>query len=255
MKCHASVEHFGRTPYQCDLCDYNTSLKHAIRNHIENRHLKKHPPRVKRSTTCTICGYFCVSKDAYNSHVKVHRGSDDRPFNCTHCNLFFRTEVTLKTHNRKKHMHDDRPFLCKLCINACFVSEEILQKHMERHTIGESKKSTQQQHHCNACELRFGNIKHYENHVKYHERNELTNCQVCGLTLHYTSVREHMTKHEMKQEDYPFVCEICAKRFRLNDTLRQHVKVHNNPEYFECDKCHIRIKKKPSFSVSIKLIF
>lgn len=248
LKEHAMVVHFGREPYQCDLCNYTTQLKNGMRGHIESKHLKKYQNRPKETVICGICNHVCVTKDMYYNHMRSHQETEERPHKCAKCNLHFRKQKTLDKHNRQMHIVEDLPFACSLCISARFLSEEILNLHKKRHEYTEAKR-VKQPFACTACELRFGKKSMLDNHVKHHEKNELDSCQRCGLTLHRSSVPDHMDTHETKYEEYKNVCHLCGRRFRVEWSLLKHVKTHDSPEFFECDKCGKTVKKKCNFAV------
>lgn len=251
LKEHAMVVHFGREPYQCDLCGHTTQLKNVMRGHIESKHLKKYLQRPKKTVVCEVCNLFCATKEIYNNHMRSHQESKERPFKCVKCNLHFKKQKTLDKHNRQTHIVEDLPFACDLCISARFISEDLLNLHKKRHETDETKRA-KQPFACSACELRFCKKSMLDNHVRHHEKNELDSCQVCGLTLHRSSLPDHMGKHETKYEDFENVCHLCGRRFRIEWSLLKHLKTHESQEFFECDKCGKTIKKKCNFTVRIE---
>ncbi|XP_063699113.1 zinc finger protein 436-like [Culicoides brevitarsis] len=255
LKQHAQILHFGRQPYTCDLCGHTSHLKSSIRGHIEGKHLRKNRGKglkePRDAVICRLCNHVSSNKEVYNQHMQRHEASEDRPFACKRCSLYFRTQKSFDKHNRHSHLVENLPFPCNLCISARFVTEEILNIHRKLHEVDETKRA-KKPFGCAACELRFCKKSMLENHVRHHEKNELDSCQVCGMTLHRSSMADHMDKHKTKPEEFKNVCHLCGRRFRVEYSLMKHLKTHDAPQFYECDKCGKTIKKKCNFVNHVK---
>ena len=53
--------------FQCDNCDYATSHRPNMRNHVESKHT------ISSGYTCPVCSKFCTTKNAFSLHKSRYK--------------------------------------------------------------------------------------------------------------------------------------------------------------------------------------
>lgn len=82
--------------------------------------------------------------------------------------------------------------------------------------------------------------KHMEIHIG--EPYKPFACSVCGFRFKRNDkLQEHIRIHTGER---PFVCDICSRSFRLKASMLIHKRIHDNNEAFHCDHCSRIFKSK-----------
>lgn len=87
-------------PFACDLCDYRAKLKHHIKDHIHNVHLR--PKGTLPKHICFRCDRKYIHKHHLISHLKHECGQEPR-FQCNFCSYRSKMEISLLNHIERMH--------------------------------------------------------------------------------------------------------------------------------------------------------
>ena len=74
-------------------------------------------------------------------------------------------------------------------------------------------------------------------HKKTHTIKKAAPCDICGKILNtsWTLLRHKQSRHG---QVFPYQCKLCQKRFKVELTLKRHMRVHGDPSFF-CKVCEI----------------
>ncbi|CAH1792430.1 unnamed protein product, partial [Owenia fusiformis] len=135
-------------------------------------------------------------------------------------------------------------FICQEC-GLHLKTVYYYRKHMER---VHEKKPFQ----CKPCGRQFDIRNKYSEHIlRWHHGvsyNQLWNvaktvCEYCGKmipTLRFSAHKKACPKN--KDLVKPFQCDICAKTFFKNHSLKAHKESHTEGNNFECNNCRKKFK-------------
>ena len=65
MNRHVASLHEGKKPFNCELCDYSSSVKSSMNKHIASVHEGKKPFK------CEYCDYSSSMRSTMNQHVAL----------------------------------------------------------------------------------------------------------------------------------------------------------------------------------------
>ena len=78
-------------PYKCDKCEYSSSLKSNLNQHVTCVHALEKPFK------CTLCNYAASIKSNLNQHIRcVH--AKTKPFKCSQCEYAASIKSNLNQH-------------------------------------------------------------------------------------------------------------------------------------------------------------
>uniref|UniRef100_A0A8D8TFJ6 RE1-silencing transcription factor n=1 Tax=Cacopsylla melanoneura TaxID=428564 RepID=A0A8D8TFJ6_9HEMI len=109
----------GQNLISCYKCDYSTTYKFNLVNHIR-RHIGEKPYK------CGRCPASFIQKSALKSHLRTHTG--EKPYKCTFCPFTAAHSSTMSYHLR---IHQDLKVKCPHCAYKC-VKQKDLNTHIER---------------------------------------------------------------------------------------------------------------------------
>ena len=185
----------------CLSCDYTSTNKHYLRQHVDLAHSTDRPFK------CPFCDYAGKRSHALKEHLVVH--SDERPYQCTQCNATFRKKGHLTNHYR---MHSEAKTIeeCDLCAAKPFQDREKLYVHLSsahRDVIG------RQVFCCNRCSYATTTPDSLHFHEKAHDDfinivlikpkltpspNVILKCSDCGFeTTQRTNFEKHVLEEHM----------------------------------------------------------
>ena len=158
----------------CDMCDKVFSSisnleRHKIVYHsealIQDEKLRKRKEkieeiekaRIAQIFQCPVCEQVFKHSQSRNRHVKTH--TDDVKYPCTFCGKVLLRPDSLERH-MKYHLSADR-FSCDIC-GKSFNTKIRLTSH-----------TTTQHKGCEFCGKKFSQMRHLQNHMKRHMKNDL----------------------------------------------------------------------------------
>lgn len=116
---------------------------------------------------------------------------------------------------------------CHIC-DRMFSFKKSVDRHIE--AVQGGKKPFK----CKICDQCFPQSNGLSSHVKrVHEGKRPFPCLKCNATI---SKKGGLTRHyKLVHADLkPYPCTLCPKRFKLNQTLKAHLSVHEEKK-FECN--------------------
>lgn len=95
------------------------------------------------------------------------------------------------------------------------------------------------------CKKIFQKKSSLKNHIRFHHyglkhRKQNYVCEICGKTVKSSwSLKDHKYTH-MPEDQYPYACERCPKRFIAVKAFKEHMMRHDNIKKFVCSICGMR---------------
>ena len=255
LKHHLTIEHEGKKPHNCSLCDAGFILRAQLNKHFKAVHEQYRPHK------CLICndkGFF--EARALRNHISVvHEGK--KPYNCEICNAGFDNIMEIKTHLSVAHeisgenlsMYSNsirktlkNTYTCPEC-KEIFETANSRIKHVLM-THPETKI-----HNCLHCDKAYLTEKALSDHQRRihgkesvvkseFRKNRIQNrkrCPICKeifesknlMMSHYTSMHPEARTHR---------CTVCNEQYQTLIGLRQHMfKVHEKKLSIRAKRCPI----------------
>ncbi|XP_034021022.1 oocyte zinc finger protein XlCOF22-like [Thalassophryne amazonica] len=219
-----------KTKIHCKICGVfykfmGSLVKHA-RNHIGE------PERL-----CGVCGVHFQSEDELVEHLKTYQ----KMYECSYCGKSFSQSKSLTQHIT---VHTgDRLHKCDVCQKA-FSCKSMLRTHQWVHV-------TDKPHKCEVCQKSFGLTSQLKAHRKLHTDKERFHCIICGISVYdRKSLLRHQATHK---EERRYGCQVCGKHFKIQQTLRDHAKIHTaRDRTYLCHVCCKTFVAKSCLNVHIK---
>lgn len=188
---------------------------------------------------CDICGQKFNKKHRIEAHLRTHL--DLKPFCCARCPSTFRNFSTLRLHEKSKH-----PDPATVAAAA------------RRADGGGGGPAEKRRFPCKieGCVKHYADAKSLSTHVKRFHLGEKPVlrlvCETCGAAFHSGwALNEHMYKHR-DPSTFPYVCDMCPKRFSNKHTFQLHVMRHKNIRNFSCPLCETRTVTKAELDVHLQ---
>ncbi|XP_053622717.1 zinc finger protein 57-like [Plodia interpunctella] len=192
------------TAYRCKKCDFKTSAKRII-----SQHILRHDEAVHK---CSECGAGFSSRSRLNYHKSVC--SRERP-QCDCCGKVFANKMTLKYHLKANKL----------------IASNKEEKPKEKLYIP-----------CKGCDKVFPSKKSYKAHSAIHEGLTYP-CQICGKLFQWKrNLARHTRNHREKEAGALHECRECGKSFSSRDCYNNHMKLskrHAHPDAYihQCSFC------------------
>ncbi|CAL4160466.1 unnamed protein product [Meganyctiphanes norvegica] len=102
--------------------------------------------------------------------------------------------------------------------------------------------------YCDLCTKRFLKPEHLAAHKLWHAGDEKPyKCTDCDKA--FAKVGTLQTHSLTHSDNRPFICEFCAKGFKIRDALKQHVKeYHSDDKPYQCTTCEYSTAIKSKFN-------
>jgi len=87
---------------------------------------------------------------------------------------------------------------------------------------------------CNFCELRFTQVGSMNRHVKLHLGHRDHACQLCKRRF---TTMWNLKQHKLRVHNRTIPtlqCDSCNRKFRSNNDLTEHTRIHTNERPFNC---------------------
>lgn len=137
------------------------------------------------------------------------------------------------------------PVKCKICQKS-FKNKETLTRHKKTH-------SAERIHECGICGFKFYKKFHVRRHIlEVHGRKpenpgkrpkKALPCRYCGkIFWQNREYATHMLQHH--NDDNPFECSVCLKKFKLKRNLARHLSCHETDKPFSCPICGQSFKRR-----------
>ncbi|XP_030056194.1 transcription factor IIIA [Microcaecilia unicolor] len=212
------------TRFICSFPDCDASFN---KNWKLNAHLCKHTGETP--FVCQDCGKGFTRSCHLSRHLLIHTG--EKPFWCTvdGCNEKFALNSNLKKHIGRKHDKQGKQYVCDF--EGCgksFKKHKQLKAHRCQHTNELPFKCEHEG--CGKCFFLPSKLKRHE---KVHEGYacKKDNCLFVGTT--WTEYLKHMRSCHVEE----VICQVCSKKFKRKDYLKEHQKIHaTDRELYRCPR-------------------
>ncbi|XP_069114032.1 uncharacterized protein [Argopecten irradians] len=199
--------HTGDSPFPCPFCPAKFKIKSDLR-----RHLRVHTG--EKPYQCSKCDAKCATKGNLASHDRVHHSSENQ-MKCTVCDFSTSSKRSYKEHI-KGHEPDDPDCVCHVCHYKC-SNREVLRSHLARH---EKEKS----YNCMHCYFSTNHKANLTLHIKRrHMQIEPNMTNPKGRRTKSTEVKASGLSGKFSKA---FTCHLCPESFVRKDSLRSHVRLH-----------------------------
>jgi len=223
LKQHV-IEVHKSTKATCKFCDYSSSVKVHMRQHVNSIH-----DRVL-GESCDQCDYRCSRKGLLKEH-KEYAHEKDKHHQCPICT--YKVNRPKDLHNHIRHVHLKEPykrtrFPCSQCSFSA-SKPQIVRKHLylEHHQLLV----------CEWCSFTTKSKEELKQHEISIHSDHIRQCKHCNYTTSRSIEYLHHVKsvHEKKREA---VCVICKKCFSRKSSLYEHFKKAHEQIYdVFCDIC------------------
>ena len=127
--------------------------------------------------------------------------------------------------------NEEKPYRCELCSEA-FQTESLLRDHGSLHvSVG--------LHNCTECDKSFTTSLDLQDHLKFHSTGDdgtAIVCKFCSKSfLNEAGLNIHINKIHLGEKKYR--CYHCGESFRLERTLRMHMRFHFSDKPYSCSLC------------------
>lgn len=170
----------------------------------------------------------------------------DKPQERVSCEICGKVVYSIRLH--MLHTHSNiRPHKCDTCGKG-FAFKSILVKHVNEKHLGLKKFKALCQKCGKACQSQGDLNKHMRTHVE----DRKFNCNLCekkyksgdGLRNHMKAIHADMR---------PFNCSYCTKAFHTNTILTNHLRTHTGEKPFVCQICNRGFAQKVSLRTHMKV--
>ena len=213
--------------FSCLECKDTFSSIHIAKSHFKQEHIES-------KFTCEICKKSFSLEDYFNLHMQSHmlpktvidggtekiewklvKPNEDGKISCHDCSETFLSMWNAINHHKNLHTKENK-YICKVC-DKSFTVKDYLKLHIyEAHTLPKTIDNAS----GNNLEWKI---------VTPNENDRITCLDCTGTFTNMNSAREHHKLVHMLENNY--VCEVCDKKFRVEDYLRLHVQsVHMLPK-------------------------
>lgn len=231
---HIRAIHTDET-YKCKLCPSEFSFVRALQRHVQTAH------KDFKKFCCDLCGDGCSTKVQLIEHMLgEHAQNSDRKYKCLLCSDAFYSVHSLKAHDFDEHIKKpvkkprapENRAICKYCGENCKRGETRRRHYVKVHRNGEKPLRD-----CLICHKEFKLYTDYIDHIKSHNVEHM--CMQCSFPC---KTAAELTKHtqdhrRIKDEDKPFICDICGRPHFTIGMLNIHKRTHTGERPYICDIC------------------
>ncbi|KAJ8289788.1 hypothetical protein GJAV_G00005350 [Gymnothorax javanicus] len=204
------LTHTEVKPYRCKSCESCFS---------RYDHLKLHQNRCKGKRQRLEVRIFKLNLEDLRKHWEKNAVSaeekEGKIAECNSCGKSFTSKINLARHVALRHT-TVKPFACDNC-STSFSQENTLKKHNLK---------------CNGRGISFSQLRSSQQETKAHSPGETETAKPCRETSkllmriqgHYSDKRKYM-------------CAYCPRRFRNEEQMVVHTRLHTGEKPFGCANC------------------
>ena len=165
---------------------------------------------------CPKCGKRTKTRKQQNQHYK---DSHD-PIMCSNCDKVFNNPASLSVH---MYDHMEHRFKCDNCEQGFHFAGQLTQHKAVHRKEGKGTFQCMTSN-CGKWFIRKGDLVV---HIETHKKKEWK-CQHCDhITTCEKYLKTHIkSRHETEENDYPYKCVVCNRRFLYRQQLARHKDEH-----------------------------
>ena len=167
---HIQNIHDKYEKFQCDQCEYATTMKCNMKRHIQNIHYKN------KKFQCDQCEYATTMKSNLTRHIQnIHYHYKYEKFQCDQCEYATTMKSNMTRHIQNIHYKNEN-FQCNQCEYAtsmnCDLMTHMRTMHKNIRTVHEKKRGDFK---CTQCEYTASMKSTLTDHLKIvHENDSIT---------------------------------------------------------------------------------
>uniref|UniRef100_A0A182RKU6 C2H2-type domain-containing protein n=1 Tax=Anopheles funestus TaxID=62324 RepID=A0A182RKU6_ANOFN len=241
--------------FVCRYCAQKFTKKYDLEKHEKKHHVEQSSDEeyLKRELMCYICNDFIgKSREDLNEHVRMH--SDWLPYQCGQCdNKMINSTRVLREHLRQhaaglaiKCVYCEKRFATLADCQHHEEREHVQEKHLDE--LQEAKIQSeihgtkvlvtdgQKRFQCQSCDRSYTLLSTLRRHQNVHTLENKFECKYCGKVFNKSST---LVMHEKRNHDEnsPYGCDVCGKRFKETSKLIDHRRTHSGEKPFICEVC------------------
>ena len=165
---------------------------------------------------CPKCGKHTKTRKQQNQHYK---DSHD-PIMCSNCDKVFNNPASLSVH---MYYHMEHRFKCDNCEQGFHFAGQLTQHKAVHRKEGKGTFQCMTSN-CGKWFIRKGDLVV---HIETHKKKEWK-CPHCDhITTCEKYLKTHIkSRHETEENDYPYKCVVCNRRFLYRQQLARHKDKH-----------------------------
>ena len=165
---------------------------------------------------CPKCGKRTKTRKQQNQHYK---DSHD-PIMCSNCDKVFNNPASLSIH---MYDHMEHRFKCDICEQGFYFAGQLTQHKAVHRKEGKGTFQCMTSN-CGKWFIRKGDLVV---HIETHKKKEWK-CPHCDhITTCEKYLKTHIkSRHETEENDYPYKCVVCNRRFLYRQQLARHKDEH-----------------------------
>lgn len=140
----------------------------------------------------------------------------------------------------------------KLTCNLCSIETQTF-ANLRRHFTAVHKINSG---YATCCQLRFRRRHMLYEHILHHKNPNIFTCEICGKRCKSTDkLKEHKKSH-MSEEMKKFECLTCHMKFATNAKMKHHSLVHipDDKKTEQCSKCDRKFANRALLNTHIRVI-
>jgi uncharacterized Zn-finger protein len=261
--------HTGIKPFKCDKCDFSTTWKQSLKNHMV-RHTGIKPFK------CDKCGFSSAWKKSLKNHMVRHtndlldlkppdsepEGNQGKQTAVDRPNSKIHPRTYTNSVNASDGSIGKEPFKCE-CGYSTTV-QQTMQTHQKSLSCTRIRKhdfSTQsgrkcgahqslylKKYICDSCEFSTNRKTVLDQHHLIHLDNlkKPYQCDKCDFSTNWkSSLKFHRLSHSAKK---PYQCDKCDFSTNWKSSLKSHRLSHSTKKPYQCDKCDFSTAWKQSLN-------
>ena len=165
---------------------------------------------------CPKCGKRTKTRKQQNQHYKDRHD----PIMCSNCDKVFNNPASLSVH---MYNHMEHRFKCDNCEQGFHFAGQLTQHKAVHRKEGKGTFQCMTSN-CGKWFIRKGDLVV---HIETHKKKEWK-CPHCD---HVTTCEKYLkthikSRHETEENDYPYKCAVCNRRFLYRQQLARHKDKH-----------------------------
>ncbi|XP_076324890.1 uncharacterized protein LOC143232840 isoform X2 [Tachypleus tridentatus] len=249
-------------PFKCEICNKLFISSSFLVCHMEIYHKDKEEMNKKEigdffNEELPVNGediHGLVKEYSFNRE-NVNEAEEESMICSSNCSN--KNEVKLGKHEENqnyKNIDSDENTICGDMLSEVDKCQEIGKgtRDLEEHSVSETE-----MHKCDSCEKLFISKDCLLTHKQQHSFSSSDEhyCNHCTFSTKIFSefVTHSATHQDCKEDERPFKCLECGKKFKKESRLHQHKKTHTNFQPVKCSLCSSMFRKGSGLATHMRV--